>query len=264
MSCPHCSSLKTARRSRRTRHGYKTYHCNNCKRIFNERTATPFNRSRLPTTTLFKVVLWRLRYKLSPSDLAEMFGVEVEGFYFTRETIRQWQDKFAPLLTDELKKERVSQADKRWKVDETLLKVGGKFHYLYRATPSKGKLVESQLSPLGSSQSTSNFLQLCVNTVGYPPEQLTSDKEASYPGAIQKVLGQKVKHRTGRCLNNRLEQDHRAIKGRYTVMACFKKLDSAALFCQAFDDVRNFFKYRRWHKDHRSSQWKRADFKAKF
>lgn len=38
---------------------------------------TPFNRSRLQTTTLFKVVLWRLRYKLSFNDLAEMFSVEL-------------------------------------------------------------------------------------------------------------------------------------------------------------------------------------------
>ncbi len=73
MTCPHCSSLKIANRT------------------FNERTLTPFNSIRVQITTLFKVVLWRLRYKLSLSltDLAEMFRVEVNGFYFVRETTRR-------------------------------------------------------------------------------------------------------------------------------------------------------------------------------
>jgi putative transposase len=136
MTCPHCSSLKIANRSRLTTHSYKTFHCKNCKRSFNERTGTPFNRSQIQTTTIYKAVLWRLRYKLSLTDLAEMFSVEFERFYFTRETIRRWQEKFAPLITDELKSGRKGQADMRWKVDETLVKVAGSFHYLYRAIDS--------------------------------------------------------------------------------------------------------------------------------
>ncbi len=143
MTCPHCSSLKIANRSRLTAHGYKTFFCKNCKRIFNERSGTPFNRSQVQTTTLFKVVLWRLRYKLSLTDLAEMFSVEFERFYFTRATIWRWQEKFAPLITDELKTGRKGEADLRWKIDETLVKVAGKFHYLYRAIDSKGRLVDT-------------------------------------------------------------------------------------------------------------------------
>ena len=190
MSCPHCTSLKIANRSRLTAHGYKTFFCNNCKRIFNERTGTPFNRSQVETTTLFKVVLWRLRYKLSLTDLAEMFSVEFERFYFTRATIWRWQEKFAPIITDELKSGRKGQADLRWKVDETLLKVAGKYHYLYRATPSKGRLVNTKLSLVRISQSTSAFFKQAVQTVGHKPEQVTTDKGASYlPRCNQKNSG---------------------------------------------------------------------------
>jgi putative transposase len=264
MTCPHCSSLKIANRSRLTTHGYKTFFCKNCKRTFNERTGTPFNRSRLQTPTLFRVVLWRLRYKLSLTDLTEMFSVEVNGFYFTRATIWRWQEKFAPLLTEELKTGRKGQADKRWKLDETLVKVGDKFHYLYRGIDSRGKLVDTKLSPERTLESTSAYLKQAVNTVGHKPEQVTTDKEVSYPKAISKVLGRKVKQRTGQYRNNRLEQNHRALKGRYKPMASFKKFESAQSFCQAFDEQHNFFTYRRWHKDRRSSSGKRADFKAKF
>jgi putative transposase len=264
MSCPQCSSLKIANRSRLTAHGYKTFFCKNCRRVFNERTGTPFNRIRLQTPTLFRFVLWRLRYKLSLSDLAEMLSVEVNGFYFARATIWRWQEKFAPLITDVLKKDRKGQADKRWKLDETLVKVGDKFHYLYRGIDSRGKLVDTKLSPERTLESSSAYLKQAVATVGHKPEQVTSDKEVSYPKAISKVLGRKVKHRTGQYRNNRLEQNHRAIKGRYKSMASFKKSESAQNFCLAFDEQHNFLTFRRWHKDRRSSGGKRADFKAKF
>jgi putative transposase len=264
MTCPHCTSLEIANRSRLTAHGYRTFFCKNCKHIFNERTGTPYIRSQVQTTTLFKVVFWRLRYKLSLTDLAEMFSVEFERFYFTSATIWRWQEKFSPLITDDLKSGRKGEADLRWKVDKTLVKVAGKFHYLYRAIDSKGRLVDTKLSPVRTSESTSAFFKQAVSTVGHKPEQVTTNKETSYPGAIKKVLGRKVKHRTGQYRNNRLEQDHRAIKGRYKVMASFKKSESAEIFCQGFDEQREFFRFRRWHKDRRSSGDKRADFKAKF
>lgn len=90
----------------------------------------------METALLFKTLVWRLRYKLSFADLAEMFGIEVEHFYFTREAIRQWEVKFAPLIRDELKTELQGKATTRWKIDVTLVKVNKKYHYLYRAIDS--------------------------------------------------------------------------------------------------------------------------------
>ena len=84
MNCPHCASSKTSPRSRLTSQGYPTFYCNNCKKGFNERTNSPFNRAQVPTPIIFEVVLWRLRYKLSLKDLAEIYWTK--GFYFTKET----------------------------------------------------------------------------------------------------------------------------------------------------------------------------------
>lgn len=94
MDCPHCTPSNVANRSRLIRLGYKTYFCNNCRRGFNQRTGSPFNRSQIPTEVIFKVVLWRLHFKLSLNDLAQMFLIE--GYYFTRETVRLWEEKYAP------------------------------------------------------------------------------------------------------------------------------------------------------------------------
>ncbi len=67
--------------------------------------------------------------------------------------------KYAPLLTDELKSQHRGQADKRWKADEVLLKVKDKFHYLYQAIDSKGKLVDVKFSATRNSETTSAFFE---------------------------------------------------------------------------------------------------------
>jgi hypothetical protein len=84
----------------------------------------------------FLVVLWRLRYKLSLRDVAEMFLER--GWTFTHETVRDWEARFAPLLADQLRGKRHGQAGRSWYIDETYIKVHGKWCYLYRAIDHDG------------------------------------------------------------------------------------------------------------------------------
>src|SRR5437763_3701732 len=95
MNCPHCASTATKEQTKKTPLGYRMLRCSDCKRTFNERTGTPFNSLEYPTDLVLLVVLWRLRYKLSLRDLAEMFLER--GFEFTHEAVRDWEARFAPL-----------------------------------------------------------------------------------------------------------------------------------------------------------------------
>ena len=69
-------------------------------------------------------VLWRLRYKLSFRDVAEM--LLQRGFEVTHETVRVWEFRFAPLLASQLRAKRRGRAGVSWYLDETYLKVGGR------------------------------------------------------------------------------------------------------------------------------------------
>src|SRR6476659_4448097 len=131
MKCPHCTSSSTTQLSRRTSLGYKVFQCRACTRIFNERTGTPYYHLRFPTDIVLLVVLWRLRYKLSLRDPAEMFLER--GFEFTHETVRDWEACFAPLITQQLRVRRGGKAGHSWHLDETYIKVNSKWCYLYRA-----------------------------------------------------------------------------------------------------------------------------------
>jgi transposase-like protein len=104
MNCPSCTSTKTSELSQKTAPGYPTFRCSDCQRRFNERSGTSFNNLQFPTDIVLLVVLWRRRYQLSLRDLAEMFLVR--GFEFTHETVRDWEECFAPLTTEQLRSGR--------------------------------------------------------------------------------------------------------------------------------------------------------------
>ena len=85
------------------------------------------------------------------------------------------------------------------------------------------------------------FFRSAKEVTGTVPARVTTDGHDSHPRAIRIRLGKGVKHRTSRYLNNRIEQDRRGTNGRDRPIRGFKRPDSAARFCQGFDDLRNFF-----------------------
>src|SRR5512135_1151996 len=226
MNCPHCASLRTKEQRKITALGYRTFRCSACRRTFNERTGTAFNFLEYPTDIVLLVVLWRLRYKLSLRDLAEMFLQR--GFVFTHEAVRDWEARFAPLLADQLRRKRRGQAGTSWYVDETYVTVKGKWCYLYRAIDRDGNLVDSLLSEKRDMDAAKRFFMQAVVLVGHSPERVTTDGHDAYPRAIREMLGNDVLHRTNKYLNNRLEQDHRGIKQRYYPMRGFGSVVSAS------------------------------------
>jgi putative transposase len=86
------------------------------------------------------------------------------------------------------------------------------------------------------------FFASAKMVTGITPDQVTTDGHDSYPRAIRTVLGTRVQHRDSQYLNNRLEQDHRGVKGRNGPMRGLKCPRSAGQFCRAYDELRNFLR----------------------
>ncbi len=186
------------------------------------------------------VVLWRLRYKLNPRDLAEMFLER--DFVFTHETVREWEAKLAPLMGEQLRQRRSGVGGESGYVDETYTKVDGRWCYPYRAIDRHGHLVDVRLSQTRDLAAAKAFFRSARAVTGVVPDRVTSDGHSSYPRAIACELGEEVTHRTNQYLNNHLEQDHRGIKQRVRPMLSFKRFTSAARFCRAHDQLRNFLR----------------------
>ncbi len=80
--------------------------------------------------------------------------------------------------------------------------------------------------------------------VGHVPDRVTTDGHDAYPRAIRETLSEDIVHRMSPYLNNRLEQDHRGIKQRYSPMRGFGNREAASRFCRGFDEQRQYFRLR--------------------
>jgi transposase-like protein len=89
------------------------------------------------------------------------------------------------------------------------------------------------------------FLRRLVEVAERKPARLTTDQHPAYSKAIRWIIRRKALHRTTQCLNNHTEQSHRAVKQRYYPMLGFGSFESAARFCSAFDELRQYFRVRR-------------------
>ena len=251
MDCVACGSAVVTERPERTARGYRRFRCRDCGKQYNERSGGLLNHTQYPSDVIALVVLWRLRYRLTLRDLAEMFLVR--GIVFSHEAVREWEAKLAPILADELRRRRHGRGGargRRWQVDETYLKVRGRWCYLYRAIDRDGNLVDTMLSEHRDMAAAQAFFRSAKAATGVTPERVTTDGHGSYPRAIRSTLGRQVVHRTSAYKNNRLEQDHRGVKGRTRCMRGFKSFASAERFCRSYDELRDFLRPNTRHNQH--------------
>ena len=242
MACPHCGSNRLTKLQRITTLGYAVFYYKDFQRTFNERTGTPFNFIEVLTDIVFQVLLCRFRYKMSYREVAEFFLVR--GFECTHETVRDWEERFAPIFADELRAKRKGKVGKIWHVDETYLRIKGKWCYLYRAIDQDGNWVDSRLSETRDMAAAKAFFKQAHEVADVSPQHVFTDGHTSYPRAIKEELGAEVAHEVIPCLGNPIEPSHRGLKQRYYPTLGFGDFESAQRFCQAYDEVHQFFRPR--------------------
>ena len=105
-------------------------------------------------------------------------------------------------------------------MDETYVKVAGRWAYLYRAVDSAGETIEFTLSPKRCLIAAKMFLRLELSRGGPGPRLINVDGHPSYASAVAELkqtgeVGRHCRCRTAPYLNNIIEQDHRFIKKRW-------------------------------------------------
>ena len=98
---------------------------------------------RFPPEVIVLAVRWYLRFGLSYRDVEELLaerGIEVDHV-----TVFRWVQRFTPLLADAARPCRHAVGD-RWYVDETYVKVAGRWRYVYRAIDQHGQIIDVYVS----------------------------------------------------------------------------------------------------------------------
>jgi len=200
-----------------------------------------FKRRRFPVEIILLCVRWYCKYGISYRDLPEMMSER--GVAVDLSTIFRWVQRYAP----EIKKRiRLYQGpcSGSWRVDETYVRVGGRWRYLFRAVDKQGRLIDSMLSHRRDTGAAYRFLRKALRVVSdYPPSSITTDKLASYPKAILRLkkeglLSRGVEHRTSKYLNNIIEAGHGALKRVIRPTRGFQSMKTASATIKGFEVMR--------------------------
>jgi transposase-like protein len=174
-------------------------------------------RRRFPVEIILVCVRWYCKYGITYRDLAEMMqerGVEVDA-----STIFRWVQGYAPELEKRVRWYQGYRSGS-WRVDETYVKVGSEWKYLFRAIDKQGRLID--------------FMLL---------DRRNTDKLGSYPKAIRRLhregkLSKDTRHRTSKYLNNIIEADHGGLKRVIRPMRGFQTMRTAYATIKGFEIMR--------------------------
>jgi transposase-like protein len=144
---------------------------------------------------------------------------------------------FTPRFLEAARTHR-SRVGTRWRVDETLLKIGGRWRHVFRAIDEHGQVVDVYLSDHRDATSARAFFERALTETGVTPTRVTSDKAKCYPPALRAVLPD-AEHRSSKYLNNGLERDHSHLKQRLYPMRGLKQGTSADILARGHALIRN-------------------------
>src|SRR6201996_5689866 len=175
----------------------------------------PFKGRQFTAAVILWAVRWYLMFPVSYRDLALMLqdrGVEVE-----HTTIFRWIQAYVVELEKRIRP-YLRMSNGSWRVDETYVKVKGRWMYLYRAVDSRGQTIDFLLSAKRDADAAKRFFRKALaqpHTVN--PRTITVDKNAAYPKATTEMkkageLWRRSRLGQAKYLNNIVEQDHRRVK----------------------------------------------------
>lgn len=142
-------------------------------------------------------------------------------------------------------------------MDEVVISIGGKKHWLWRAIDADGDVLDILVQTRRNNKAARRFFSKLTHQYGQPRVVVT-DKLRSYTKPIRE-LAPNADHRAHKGLNNPIENSHRLTRKREKIMGRFKFHQQAQRFLSAHDQINTIFHPRRYHLSARSYRHARKD-----
>jgi putative transposase len=196
---------------------------------------------RFPAEIISYAVWLYFRFPLSLRHVDEILAAR--GITVSHETVRQWGLKFGQSFANQIRR-RLPRAGDKWHLDEVVVTIAGKKHWLWRAVDQDGIVLDILVQSRRDTQAAKRLLRKLLKKQARPPRVMVTDKLASY-GAAKREVMPGVEHRQHKGLNNRAENSHQPTRRRERQMKRFKSPRHAQRFLSAHDQVNNLFHLRR-------------------
>ncbi len=195
--------------------------------------------SRFPHSILSYAVQAHHRFALSLRDVEDLLAAR--GIIVSYETVRAWIGKFGAQIAKRVRAARGQPSDK-WHLDEVVIMIRGKKHWLWRAVDSNGDILDILVQARRNARAAKRFISTLIARWG-KPRVIVTDKLRSYGAALRK-LALDVDHRAHKGLNS-IEGSHRPTRKREKIQGRFKSARQAQRFLAVHDETANLFRPRR-------------------
>jgi putative transposase len=216
-------------------------------------TSNPYCGYRFPAEIINQAV--RLYHCFSLSLREVELILAARGIVVSHETIREWSLHFRRSYGAALKRRRPKPGNK-WFLDEVLVRIRGKLHYLWRAVDQHRNVLDVLVQSRPNTKAAKRFFSKLLKGLCCVPRVVVTDKLGSYGAAKREILPS-VEHRQSRYLNNRCEVSHQPNRRRECHMRRFKSARHAQQLLSTHGLIHNHFQLHR-HRlsacDHRAAR----------
>ena len=192
---------------------------------------------RFPAEVIGHAVWLYFRFPLSLRMVEEMLAAR--GIVVSHETVRQWGRKFGREIANNLRRRAPQRGDK-WHLDEVVITIAGKKHWLWRAVDQDGFVLDCLIQSRRDTKAAKRLLRKLIKKQARAPRVMITDKLKSY-GAAKRKLKLGSEHRQHKGLNNRAENSHQPTRRRERQMKRFKSARQVQQFLSIHDPIANLF-----------------------
>lgn len=196
-----------------------------------------YHRHRFPPEIISYAVWLYFRFPLSLRMVEEMLAAR--GICLSHETVRLWAEKFGREFSNRIRRRAPLRGDK-WHLDEVVISIAGKPHWLWRAVDQHGFVLDVLVQSQRDRHAAQRNMKKLLKNAAVPPRVMITDKLKSY-AAARKKMGLRVEHHQHKGLNNRAENSHQPTRRRERIMKRFKSTRQVQKFLSIHDQVVNLF-----------------------
>jgi putative transposase len=200
-----------------------------------------YRRHRFPAEVISHAVWLYYRFPLSLRMVEEMLAAR--GIEVSHETVRQWAEKFGREYSNRLRRRAPKRGD-NWHLDEVVITIRGKKHWLWRAVDQDGFVLDVLIQSRRDRTAAQRLMRKLLKKSATAPRVMITDKLKSC-AAARNDMGLRFGHRQHKGLNNRAENSHLPLRRRERIMKRYKSPRQVQRFLSIHDQVANLFHFPR-------------------